>query len=169
MSEVDVWRGRPDPGLLRGVLARYLERPLEEIELAIGEHGKPRLADRAERLEFNLSHSGGVALVAVCRGRAVGVDVERIDPSRDLLGLAERALDLEAVAAVRAAPPARRAAVFYDRWTRHEARLKCLGVGLGGPADGEPVAVAPLDIGPGYAAAVAVLGDELPAVCLIPA
>ena len=152
---------------LRGVLARYLGQPAAAIELARGEHGKPRLTTSAtepERLAFNLSHSGPVALVAVSAGREVGVDVEWVEAGRDLVALAERGLEPEDAAAVRAAPAAERAATFYARWARHEARLKCLGLGLGAPRDEAPVAVAALPLGPGYAAAVAVAGDNLPSL-----
>lgn len=146
---------------LREVLARYLGGGPDEIELIAGEHGKPRLA--GGRLHFNLSHSATTALAAVCAEREVGVDIERIEPARDLVALAERALSLQDAAAVRDAAEAERASVFYERWTRHEARLKCLGLGLGAAPDPNPapVAVETLAVGPGYAAAVAVAGSEL--------
>ena len=133
--------------------------PVRQIRLVVEENGKPRLAGSGG-LEFNLSHSGELALVAVSRQRPVGVDVEREKADRDLLALAERALGAEDVAAVRAAAPADRAAVFYAAWTRHEARLKCLGAGLFGPAPTAPTVVEDVDAGPGYAAAVAVAGAE---------
>ena len=149
---------------LRGVLARYLGEEPAAIELAEGEHGKPRLARDPSRLRFNLSHSGRLALVAICREREVGVDVEEIAGRGNLVALAERALAAEDVAAVRAADEDERAAVFHDRWARHEARLKCLGVGLGGPAREMPVTVTSLRPGDGYAAAVAVEGSEQPSL-----
>jgi 4'-phosphopantetheinyl transferase len=147
---------------LRGVLSRYLEQEPVEIELAQGEHGKPRLAPSDERLEFNLSHSGAIALVAVCDACAVGVDVERIETGRDLVELAERALQPEDAAAVRAASGAARVTAFYERWARHEAALKCLGHGLSAPRGEAPVAVRSLQPEPGYAGAVAVAGAEMP-------
>ncbi|HVO54232.1 MAG TPA: 4'-phosphopantetheinyl transferase superfamily protein [Solirubrobacterales bacterium] len=146
---------------LRRVLAAYLGVEPAAIELATGEHGKPQLSD-ASAPRFNLSHSGRLALVAVCRGREVGVDVELIKPRRDLLALAERELEAEAVAAIRAAPPAQRGAAFYRAWTRHEARLKCLGSGLGSPPRAAAVALESLAVGDGYAAALAVAGERLP-------
>lgn len=147
---------------LRGVLSRYLGQEPAEIELVRGEHGKPRLAQEPERLSFNLSHSGPVALVAVCDTCAVGVDVERVETGRDLVALAERALQPEDAAAVREATGAERVATFYERWARHEAALKCLGHGLGAPRGDDPVALRSLPLGPGYAGAVAVAGEELP-------
>ena len=123
---------------LRRVLERYLDRPAAAIELEVAERGKPRLRDGV--LEFNLSHSAGLALVAVTDGRAVGVDVELIEERRPL--------------------------AFYEDWVRKEARLKCLGVGLGAPPSPAEVAVSPLDVCPGYAAAVAVAGSEVgPITC----
>ncbi len=124
---------------LRGVLGRYLHRPAAELRFTTGEHGKPRLADPTGGLAFNLSHSEAVALIAVGSDREVGVDVERI--------------------------AARRPAAFYADWAEREARLKCLGTGLSGPVPPEAaeLAVQRLDLGPGYAAAIAVAG---PAVAL---
>lgn len=148
---------------LRHVLARHLNEEPAGIELAFGPHGKPRLAKAPERLRFNLSHSGGIALVGVSREHEVGVDVEQVKPGRDVVALAERALPPEDVAAMREAPDEQRAEVFHRHWARHEARLKCLGVGLGGAQpQASPVALSDLDLGPGYAAAVAVAAAELP-------
>lgn len=133
---------------LRRVLESYLGEPAAAIELELGDRGKPRLRN-SNGIEFNLSHSSGLALVAVTEGREVGVDVELIEPERDLLALAERALPQEDAAIVRAASESERADVFYAAWTRHEARVKCLGTGLGAVAEN-------VDVGPQYAAAVAV-------------
>ena len=147
---------------LRRALSRYLDQPAAEIALTTDERGKPRLRDGGDDgLQFNLSHSAGLALVAVTEGRAVGVDVETIVPREDLVSLAERGLPAEEGAAVRAAAPERRAEAFYAAWVRHEARVKCLGTGLGSPAPPTAPAIAPVDVGPGYAAAVAVLGSDI--------
>jgi len=166
-AEVHVWRIAGDlesDRALRLVLARYLGEAPEAIALARGERGKPRLAKAPERLAFNLSHSGELTLVAVTRGREVGVDVEREEPERDLVALAERALAPEDAAAVQAAAEGERTSVFYALWTRHEARLKCLGVGFGKAVwPSPPLAVQAIPADPGYAAAVAVTGDPVPA------
>ncbi len=120
---------------LREVLGRYLDREPAEVELRFGERGKPMLADPDAPLRFNLSHSGELALIAVAGGREVGVDVQ-------LIG----------------AKPAE----FYADWTRREAIAKCHGTGLWAPLPDAPVAVAPLDAGAGFAAAVAVRGEDVP-------
>ena len=126
-SGADVWVFDPTQRSLREVLAVYLGEEAAGIVIVRGEHGKPRLARGG--LEFNLSHSGKLALLAVSRTRTVGVDVERLKPNRDFLALAEKALAADAVEEVREAAPEERPAVFYRHWVRHEARLKCLGTG----------------------------------------
>jgi 4'-phosphopantetheinyl transferase len=148
---------------LRELLGRRLGVAAGAVELALGEHGKPRLA--AGGPEFNLSHSGALALVALAAG-PVGVDVEEVKSrATDLGALAARVLDPEEAAAIARAKPEERPALFFPAWARHEARLKCWGGGFGGPAPG-PVAVADLDLGPGFAGAVALAGTEPPAVGL---
>lgn len=147
---------------VRGVLARYLGRDPAEIELRLGECGKPMLAELSLSLRFNLSHSGDLAVVAVSGEREVGVDVERIEPRKNLLTLARRALPTEDAAAVEAAAPEERLAIFHAAWARREAVAKCLGVGIAAPLPDARVAVSQLDLAPGYAAAVAVAGETVP-------
>jgi 4'-phosphopantetheinyl transferase len=164
--EVHVWRGALDQAVshsaLRRVLALYLDEDPAAIDLRPGEHGKPALADPSAALRFNLSHSGGMALVALAGGREVGVDVEVIRPRRDLLRLAERALGPAAAAALRATPPDQQLDAFHAAWARHEAIVKCHGVGLHRPLPPAPITATPLDVGAGFAAALAVSGEEMP-------
>jgi 4'-phosphopantetheinyl transferase len=149
---------------LRRVLANYLELAPPTIELEVGKNGKPRLAT-AGGLEFNLSHSQGLALIAVAE-RPVGVDIEAIQPDRDLRAVAERSLPPADVKDFDAAAEDEQAAIFYRAWTRHEARLKCLATGFSGPPLETPVAVENLEVAPEYAAAVAVSDREVGAVAL---
>ncbi len=165
-DEVHVWRAEFDRAAshqaLRRVLAHYLDEEPAAIELRLGEHGKPALADPVASLRFNISHSGGLVLIAIAQDREVGVNVERIDPRRDVLRLSKRTLDPAAAAAVRAAPAGDRPAVFHQAWARREAIAKCHGVGLRAPLPATPVAVSTLEVGPGFAAAVAVAGESMP-------
>lgn len=174
-TELHVWSidlGRKSPqcrraaaqAALREILAAYLGKNPQQIELASGARGKPYLPPPEVELEFNLSHSGEIALVALSSEHPVGVDVEQVQPGRDLLALAERAMGAEDVEAVRVAAPAERILVFHQRWARHEARLKCLGVGIFRelPLETDGVAVEDLDVAAGYAAAVAVQAPRVP-------
>jgi 4'-phosphopantetheinyl transferase len=151
---------------LRGILAGVLGVGEHELEVLTGNDGKPELATATPR--FNLSHSGEVALVALTRDRDVGIDVERIDPRRDVGVLAERALGDEGAAAVLALPPAERAGGFHRAWARREAVAKCAGTGLSTPPPEAPRQVVDLDVSDGYAAAVSVDGAVPVRVVMVP-
>ncbi|MEZ5076294.1 MAG: 4'-phosphopantetheinyl transferase superfamily protein [Solirubrobacterales bacterium] len=166
-DEVHLWLAEREPGspgaerILRAVLGRYLEGEPEAIAIEPAPSGKPRLAERPERLRFNLSHSGDLVLVGIAAVE-IGVDVERVAPRRAHLAIAERRLGEAAATAVREAGEERRAQVFTERWARFEASQKCLGLGVFDPAPAEDaVAVASLDVGPGYAAAFALQAGRL--------
>ena len=79
-------------GLLRLILGRYLGRSPQSLRFEYSAHGKPFVEGTSSdgSLQFNLSHSAGVALIAVAAGRRVGVDVERIRPERATTEIAER-------------------------------------------------------------------------------
>ena len=137
-------------GALRAILGRYTSGPLE---FALGERGKPYLP-HAPEVCFNLSHSHEMALVAVARGREVGVDVEKLRPLPRFADIAERFFPPTEL------PPADEAD-FYRRWTRIEAVLKACGVGLYGMGthpEGEWT-IEEIDAGEGFAAAVAAEGS----------
>lgn len=126
-----------------------------------GPHGRPVLEHPAGGPEFSLSHGGGLVLVAVAPGR-VGVDVEPVPGTPPDPGLVERLHPAER-AVVRAAPEELRSAAFTRLWTRKEAYLKGLGVGLGRALDADDVSTAVpgwhlVDLAPGngHAGALAV-------------
>lgn len=146
---IDVWRIRLDSAdgtpltaprtqaaeAMRQILARYLLRPPDSLDFARHPGGKPYLIADDHPLEFNLSHTRGIALLAVSRGRPVGVDVEPIRRLADPLRLARRVMDDESVACLeRASDPDRRRHLFIDLWTRLEARQKSHGRGIFAPA-----------------------------------
>ncbi|WP_433331302.1 4'-phosphopantetheinyl transferase family protein [Spirillospora sp. CA-294931] len=113
-------------GGLRRILGRYLGVSPEELDWQRGRHGKPGLAGGRD-LRFNLSHSGGLALVAVTRHGEVGVDVDRPRPGLPIEPFAARFFPPAEAGLVRAAGPAERAERFLRLWTRKEAVVKAAG------------------------------------------
>ncbi|MEV4218617.1 4'-phosphopantetheinyl transferase superfamily protein [Nonomuraea sp. NPDC049725] len=163
---------------LRAILGRA--RGADPAGLGFGrdEAGRPCLADGGGP-DFNLSHSGGWALVAVAPpGGRVGVDVERVRADADHLALARRFYQPEEADRVRAEGPD----AFFRLWTVKEAYVKASGAGLAALSD---VVVRersathatvlsrssrfpechahPLDVAPGYRAAVVVTTAWTPA------
>ena len=124
-------------GALRTILASYLGLRPEEIRFTYTNYGKPLLSGANEALRFNLSHSHGLALLAVTLGREIGVDLEfiRDNLERDGELLAERFFSPREVAALRSLPAALRREAFFHCWTRKEAYIKAHGMGLSLPLD----------------------------------
>ena len=89
-------------GLLRVLLGRYLGQDPPHLRFTYGPHGKPALATDTGggALRFNVSHSHGLALYAITRGREVGVDVERIRPEVAQEKIAERFFSPREVTAI---------------------------------------------------------------------
>jgi 4'-phosphopantetheinyl transferase len=162
-------------GVLRALLARYLGADTDPaaLQFAAGAHGKPALAGqssrgstvegarpaRVERMQFNLSHSGELALYAFAAGLAVGIDVELDRRPIDEVGIASRTFGAAEASRLRALDPRTRRHEFLRAWVRHEARLKCLGVGISGEGTVSSRSspwIAELAIGPDAAGAVAV-------------
>ena len=113
---------------LRTALAAELGIAPERVPLAVGSAGRPQLP-AALRLDANCSAAGPLGLVAVGRGRRVGVDVERVAPwTPDVLD--EGWLSPSEQAALRRLPQRYRALAVTRAWTQKEAVLKARGTGL---------------------------------------
>jgi 4'-phosphopantetheinyl transferase len=160
-------------GVLRALLGRYLQKDPRALRFALGEHGKPALLDHAAteltanpgpqqarppQISFNLSHSGQTALYAFTSTMAVGVDVELARGAIDAVALAARMLGPAEAARLERLDHVTRQREFLRAWVRHEAAVKCLGVGVGGAGAGIEASqpwIAELEVGPDAAAAVA--------------
>jgi 4'-phosphopantetheinyl transferase len=128
-------------GLLRLLLARYVERPPEAISFAYGRFQKPRLGH--EGPAFNLSHSGSLALYAFTSEEEVGIDIELDDADFARERIAEMFFSPTEVAALRSLPEAVQPRAFLTCWTRKEAFIKARGDGLQLALDSFDVSLVP--------------------------
>ena len=172
-------------GTLRTILGLYLDESPGELTICSGPFGKPYLARSS--LRFNVSHSDGIALIALTDGREVGIDLEHVRPQVDHESIASRFFSPAESAKLGALPQSRRSWAFLACWTRKEAYVKAKGGGLsiplekfdvslesGGPArlvnvhfdPGESArwSLAELTPGPGSVGALCVEGTE-PHLC----
>lgn len=124
-------------GMLRTLLAAYLNTDPREVPFRYSEHGKPSLAgcDPEKDLQFNLSHTQGAVLLAICRQRAIGVDVERVREDFSPQEIAARFFSPAEQLALMSLPEADRRQAFFRCWTRKEAFLKARGNGLSFPLE----------------------------------
>jgi 4'-phosphopantetheinyl transferase len=175
---------------LRQILRRYLACAPDRLRFDLGAQGKPYLAGQLadSGVQFNLSHSHELAVLAVTRRRAVGIDVEYVHPPSDMLALAARFFSAAEHAALLSLPDDQRLTGFFNCWTRKEAYLKAIGTGMSGGLSHFQVTLRPdeaprfliidgslahaarwslitLEPAPGYIAATAVscLADGIPA------
>jgi 4'-phosphopantetheinyl transferase len=128
---------------LRVLLGRALEAAPERVAYEYGENGKPFLARGLGSLQFNMSHAGEIGLVAMCRHRPLGVDVEEVRELANALDIAEQNFSAAEQAVLRSLPRAEQHAAFFRCWTRKEALLKAMGEGIGAGLDTFDVDLAP--------------------------
>jgi 4'-phosphopantetheinyl transferase len=175
-------------GVLRDILSKYLHQQARAIEFSYNAFGKPALKLQGQGIQFNLSHSGALALFALSANMQLGVDVEQMRPGPADLAIAERFFSQSEVAALRALPTDIQSEAFFNCWTRKEAYVKALGGGLQIPLDSFDVSIAPgepavlhsvqeegqkdkwslqaLHPAPGYAAALVAEGHDWEIQCL---
>lgn len=174
-------------GALRTLLGRYLDHPADQLIFGYLDKGKPYLISPTGDLQFNISHSGKLALLAFVRGRAIGVDIEQRRPLRDLLALARTSFSPNEYVAICSLPSADHFHAFFSCWSRKEAFIKATGEGISQLADfdvnlapGEPArllrihgdppgqprwSLQDLPAIPDYAAALVVEGHDLRIDC----
>lgn len=135
---------------LRQLLALYQGLEPADVRFEYGPRGKPSLVAEqdthsAGRLEFNLSDSEDLALVALARDQELGADVEVVRAMPDALTISERFFADGERDVLRQVPGDEVAFAFFCCWTRKEAYLKAIGEGLAVPLDRFEVTLYPAD------------------------
>lgn len=119
-------------GMLRAILGAYLSRQPASLSFTYGPHGKPSLNphDNERTIQFNVSHSHGMALYAVATTREVGVDLEAVRPMADWEDIARRFFAPQEVTDILSWPKDLQQEAFFRCWTGKEAYLKARGSGM---------------------------------------
>lgn len=104
---------------LKQLLSKYASIPISQLRIEYGEKGKPFLL---EGPHFNMSHSTGRCSIAIAN-HPIGIDLEKIELSRDHLNIAQNFFCIEDVERVRADGISE----FYKIWCGKEAYAKLKG------------------------------------------
>jgi 4'-phosphopantetheinyl transferase len=153
---------------LREILGELLGEPPSSLRFRATGRGKPELdhppagrEQRADRtaLRFNVAHSAELALIAVCRGRELGVDVERVRPIAEADRIVASFFTTAEQAEFTTIADQAKNLAFHRGWTRKEAVLKALGMGLSGLAARYETRFGMTELTPRFA-----LADPLPQV-----
>jgi 4'-phosphopantetheinyl transferase len=116
--------------ILRLILSSYLQIPAEKLIFSYQDYGKPYLAQND--LQFNVSHSHAYAVYAITPVHRIGVDLEKVeDHYAD--GVANRCFSAWEYQQLACLSAPERVQGFYRIWSRKEALIKALGLGLSFP------------------------------------
>ena len=128
------------------ILAGYLCVEPERVKFGYTTHGRPFVLNSPADIKFNLSHSHGFMVAAVCLNSPIGVDIEKKDPRFRAMEIAERFFcdgEKEQIAGLDAGA---RLEAFFQIWTAKEAVLKATGRGLALELTKVEVALSPLRV-----------------------
>lgn len=134
-------------GSLRSILAAYLNCRPGDLTFNYSAAGKPALASAwsDSGILFNVSHSGGAALLAFSRKREIGVDIEKVRHDIELETIAQRFFSAREQQQLAETNCSKRYEAFFRCWTRKEAYLKAMGAGLSLPLGHFDVSILPKD------------------------
>jgi 4'-phosphopantetheinyl transferase len=116
-------------GGLRLLLGAMLGVPPRSFAFTANQYGKPRLV-APRGLAFNMSHSGGIVLIGVARDTAIGVDVEALRPVPERPNIVQRYFHPGEAADFATVPDDQAQGAFFRCWSRKEAVVKALGLGM---------------------------------------
>ena len=143
-------------GMLREILGVLLHLKPASFVFSYGAFGKPHIAApvAAPSLHFNLAHSDSIAVYAIAK-HELGVDLERVRAMDEAEQIASRFFSLREERRLLTLPAKQRLEAFFNCWTRKEAYLKAIGLGLDdcldqievSPAPGEAVELLPVHNG----------------------
>lgn len=117
--------------MMRLILGRYLNQSAISLHFFYNKHGKPEL-HHSQKPEFNLSHSGDLALLAVGQDLAMGIDLEYFS-ARPWINIANNAFSLEEITQLKKQPNHLMPIEFFRTWAQKEAFIKATGLGLAYP------------------------------------
>jgi len=119
-------------GALRKILSNSLSKAMEEIVFSYGEHNKPYIEAlyNNKSIEFNISHSGDYALIALTLNNKVGVDIEKINSEIDYKSLSNRFFSRTEKEALSCLDEDKKLDGFYRAWVRKESFIKATGKGI---------------------------------------
>lgn len=122
--------------LVRKVLSRYESLHPADWVFSKNAYGRPEIdlaSPGISDLFFNISHTDGLIVVAIARGRAVGVDVESIRADRDLLDVAKQVFSPAEFEELFRLPAECQLDRFFQLWTLKESYIKARGMGVSIP------------------------------------
>jgi 4'-phosphopantetheinyl transferase len=135
-------------GLLRVLLSHYIGIKPDHIQFSYGQNGKPALPEMLNNcdIRFSLSNSRGFCLFAISRCREIGVDIEFIGRSLDCDQIINNFFTEKEKCSFYCLNKKQKEKAFFKIWTKKEALLKALGIGLSLPLNSFSVSLSDHEI-----------------------
>lgn len=119
--------------VLRAILSKYLKISPQEIVFTTNGYGKPFV--QGSNIEFNMSHSRDCVYYAIAYGFAVGIDVEFYDREKNIFNLIKGVFSSNELEFFLNLPDFALQDFFFTTWTKKEATIKAMGLGLAYPME----------------------------------
>lgn len=121
--------------LLRVLLSHYIGTKPDYIQFCYNQNGKPALPEmlNSKDIRFSLSSSRGFCLFAITRCREIGVDIEFSGRSLDGDQIISNFFTEKEKYFFYCLNKKQRENAFFKLWTKKEALIKALGIGLSLP------------------------------------
>ena len=123
--------------LIRLLLGQYLGTDFYHQEFHYNEHGKPSLGNDSKNnvCYFNLSNAENICVYVFTKDSDPGVDIEKIHAMDNMNSIVEIYFSLSEKIKYFSLSEQNRIKTFFQYWTRKEALLKAIGLGLSYPLD----------------------------------
>ncbi len=124
-------------GILRTLLGNYIKCSPERIQFTTNTYGKPYLKHVVHNKQyyFNISYSNDMGVFAFTTNQEVGVDIEYVKNIPEVNSIVDNYFSLEEKNKFKRLSMIQRQSLFYEYWTRKEALIKGIGMGLQYPID----------------------------------
>ena len=118
--------------MTRSILAHYADVEPGELRWTRSTDGKPAIAADQNRhdLRFSLAHAQRHLVLAVTIGSEIGVDVETVRPMQFADAMTDHFMTPDEQCEYQSVGADRQPEHFYYLWTRKEAVIKAVGIGL---------------------------------------
>lgn len=119
--------------ILRSILSTYIGTTYKDIEFVRNIYGKPYV--KGIGIEFNMSHSYDSAYYAITSNFAVGIDVEFYNQQKNIVNIAKSVFSIRELDYFFNLSQCKRQEFFFNTWTKKEAVIKAMGLGLAYPME----------------------------------
>ena len=116
--------------IVKQILSKYSKKDPNDWIINTNQYGKPFIENNSDQLHFNISHSNDFFCCAISKEENIGIDIEYTSKRRQWKEIAINYFHKEEIKFILKDSENKREHKFYEIWTKKEAYLKAIGIGL---------------------------------------